>query len=342
MMPTLRSALPYLVLLLAPFAPAQEVVEAARTKPDAAVIATTAGDAWERQDWKQAAAAYTKLVALAPDNGMAWHRLGYSLHAQGRLDEALEAHVQAAKSAQYGGVGAYNAACVHALQGRTDAALDWLAKAKQNGFANRDQLAIDTDLDALRDDPRFKAFVDSLPEQPAGGAVKVFAAATPRASTRLLYWGQATSPGQVAIDHGQPTWKDAYQAAIDGTRHVGKRWRLGCDFWTTLDTNLPLRFGATAIAPGSYYLTLERSADGEFLLTFLDPAVVRGRKVDPYLAHTTTGGIAVPLELTTTTNVAEQLEIRLAADEQESTKCRLSIRFGTHVLAAPFTAELGS
>jgi len=57
----------------------------------------------------------------------------------------------------------YNLACMEALSGDKDAALEHLAQAVSNprfrGFAETD-----TDLDSLRDDPRFTAAVGSRPE----------------------------------------------------------------------------------------------------------------------------------------------------------------------------------
>ena len=56
----------------------------------------------------------------------------------------------------------YNAGCVHALSGRADAAIDCLEKAVRIGFAHRDWIDNDSDLDGLRDHPRFVALVESL------------------------------------------------------------------------------------------------------------------------------------------------------------------------------------
>jgi len=56
----------------------------------------------------------------------------------------------------------YNSACVYSLGGRTDEAIRLLDKAIDNGFGHREWLENDTDLDALRTDPRFEALLKKL------------------------------------------------------------------------------------------------------------------------------------------------------------------------------------
>jgi hypothetical protein len=51
--------------------------------------------------------------------------------------------------------GAYNVACCCARQGKVEEGVDWLAKALQAGFSDRELMAKDPDLDALRVSPRF-------------------------------------------------------------------------------------------------------------------------------------------------------------------------------------------
>lgn len=51
----------------------------------------------------------------------------------------------------------YNVACLFALEGKHDRAIDCLQEAVRAGFAHRDWVENDPDLDSLRDNPRFKA-----------------------------------------------------------------------------------------------------------------------------------------------------------------------------------------
>jgi hypothetical protein len=48
-------------------------------------------------------------------------------------------------------------ACSYALLGQIDDAIACLEKAVQNGFGHREWLENDSDLNALRNDPRFQA-----------------------------------------------------------------------------------------------------------------------------------------------------------------------------------------
>lgn len=121
-----------------------------------------AAAAWSTGDWSKAAAAFRVVVKATPDDGDAWHRLGYSLHALGQLDEALVAHKRAAASEERKALGSYNVACVLALQGKKAAAFEWLHRAAAAGFTRVDHMEQDTDLDSLREDPRFAKFIERV------------------------------------------------------------------------------------------------------------------------------------------------------------------------------------
>jgi TolB-like protein/tetratricopeptide (TPR) repeat protein len=54
---------------------------------------------------------------------------------------------------------AYNVACLMALEGERDRAIDLLERAFRVGFARRDWIENDPDLESLREDPRFQAMV---------------------------------------------------------------------------------------------------------------------------------------------------------------------------------------
>jgi adenylate cyclase len=56
----------------------------------------------------------------------------------------------------------YNVACVFALLGNNDRAIDLLEHAVKLGWGYRAWLETDTDLTSLRDDPRFKALLASM------------------------------------------------------------------------------------------------------------------------------------------------------------------------------------
>jgi hypothetical protein len=153
-----------------------------------------------------------------------------------------------------------------------------------------------------------------------------------RHATRVFYWFGPDSAGQVAIDHGQPRW----QAAFDGflKQPTGKRWRFGENFWTTLDTNMELDLGGVRVPVGSYYCVLQNTAKDGVQLVLLEPAAVRGQRLDAYEAAKTSGGILVPLQHGEAAPVS-RLRIELSVDRQQKDGGALTIRFGSHELSAP-------
>jgi hypothetical protein len=107
------------------------------------------------QKWAEAAAMYERRTAADPDDAQAWYRLGYCLHALGRLDAAIPAHEKASRLPGTRANGAYNLACAHALRGDADAAFAALDRALDAGFRDGRQLANDADLASLRGDSRW-------------------------------------------------------------------------------------------------------------------------------------------------------------------------------------------
>ncbi|MCR9243590.1 MAG: DUF2911 domain-containing protein [bacterium] len=97
--------------------------------------------------------------------------------------------------------------------------------------------------------------------------VQVFGGSTERHSTSQILFGQGIAAG-IAIEHGQPVWKDSYDGMLDQLK--GKLLRLGANWWTTMTTSVPLEFGKTKVPAGSYLLGLHCDDAGTFSLTFLD------------------------------------------------------------------------
>jgi len=110
---------------------------------------------FREQKFAEAAEAFGKLAAANPYDGGLWGNWGYCLHAVKRYDEAIPAYLKAIELGQNVGSNTYNLACACALKGDKDASLVWLEKALGARFAEQETLENDTDLDSLRDDPRF-------------------------------------------------------------------------------------------------------------------------------------------------------------------------------------------
>jgi hypothetical protein len=171
----------------------------------------------------------------------------------------------------------------------------------------------------------------AAPKIPPANAPQIASPETSqRGNTRIFYWGGDHSAGQLAVDYGKPVWKDSYDAAVD--QQLGKRWRLGQNFWTSLDTNMELTAGKAELAPGQYYLVLERKGDGQFVLIVLDPVEMRDRHLDAFQAPQTTGGTEIPLDYRKVDVPADHLAIRLELDGKIERGARLVIQFGKHEL----------
>jgi tetratricopeptide (TPR) repeat protein len=106
-------------------------------------------------EWAEAASAYEALIEQAPDNAGLWFALAYSLHMSGDYEKAIEAHRKSATFDQTRGIALYNLACACALTGRTDEALEALVASREAGY-DIAAARSDSDLDSLRDDPRFE------------------------------------------------------------------------------------------------------------------------------------------------------------------------------------------
>lgn len=134
-----------------------------------------ADEAFAVRDWEQAATSYRMVVEYDPYNAMAWHRLGYALHALHRLDEAVDAHRRASNFPQVRGVALYNLACALALQGKAEESLQALQHAIDAGFRSEHPVVDDPDFALLLNDTRFlelaKLATRPSPSSGAGGAL---------------------------------------------------------------------------------------------------------------------------------------------------------------------------
>jgi len=160
-----------------------------------------------------------------------------------------------------------------------------------------------------------------------------------RASARVLYWNETRhgAAGQFAIDYGRPVWKSVYEdpAKFDQMTK-GKVWRMGSNFWTTLDTCLPLKISGKSVAPGYYYLGLHRSADGKtWSLAFIDPAKVRAGRIDAFSIEKAPVTFEVPMTAAPSKDKAAKLTIELTYPKENNRKVTLSVAWGNLALTAP-------
>lgn len=306
-------------------------------------LAQEAQDAFQDQDFETTIEKARQLTEVAPENESGWFWLGLGLHSAGRHQEAIAAHEKAATFPRVGAVAAYNAGCAHALVGDQDKAFDWLNKSVETGFRDAAQFASDSDLASLRDDPRYQELMQKI--RGGGDArraadVRVFNSNDERRASRLFYWGGQSSPAQVIVDYGPVAWKDEYGKMLASGEFDDRRWRLGRNFWTRLDTNRTLRFGDVEVPAGSWYLVAEKQGDQGYVLHVLDPATIRKQRLDAFQSEQTKGGTAVTLEHEEVDENATEMELTLSADSGDPSRALLEIRFGPHRLTAPFQVDL--
>jgi hypothetical protein len=166
-----------------------------------------------------------------------------------------------------------------------------------------------------------------------------------RASARVLYWNGQTNAaaGQLAIDYGRPVWKKEYNdpAKFDAMTR-GKVWRMGSNYWTTLDTNLPLSIGGKKVPIGFYYLGLHRSEEGsEWSLVFIDPGKARKERLDAFqIERTPVEFEAVMPNVTKAETAAEKLTITLSYPKDNIKHVTLRVAWGNLVLSTPIDVVL--
>jgi hypothetical protein len=173
-------------------------------------------------------------------------------------------------------------------------------------------------------------------------ALQAYADEAERMTTRILYFAATTppsSPGQIAINYGQPKWKPEYEEKFDDLTK-GKRWRFGNNAWTSLDTNVTFTLAGVEVGPGQYYLVLQRSPTDAWSLVLLDPETVRAERLDAFFVDEAPEGIKVPLSWKRTEEPAEILSVQLIPVESDLDRAMLEIRWGNHMLAGDIEIAL--
>lgn len=163
-------------------------------------------------------------------------------------------------------------------------------------------------------------------------------------STRVLFWNtQADSAaGQFAINYGRPVWKKDYEdAAKFDSLTKGKIYRLGSNFWTSLDTCLPLKVSGRKVPVGEYYLGLRRSEDGsKWSLAFIDPAGVRGAHLDAFQIQKAKVMFEAPMSQGKAGSKAERLTLTFSYPKENPKKVTLRVAWGDLALEAPVEVAL--
>jgi hypothetical protein len=180
---------------------------------------------------------------------------------------------------------------------------------------------------------------ESKPPQKPRAKIIAFGSDSPdRGTTRVGFWNNEKNmgAGQFAIDYGRPVWRKEYEdtATFDKMTR-GKVYRLGSNFWTTLDTDLPLTISGKLIPAGLWYLGLHRSEDGAvWSLVFIDPAKARAGHVDASEIERAPIAYKAPMTVEQATESKDKLTIDLVFQRQNLKDVTLKIAWGKMQLSA--------
>ena len=105
---------------------------------------------------------------------------------------------------------------------------------------------------------------------------------------------------------------------------------------------MPLRIAGSEIAVGSYYLGLERSADGSsWHLVFIDPVKARAMKLDACQIQRAPVLFRVPVIAEPAGETADKLTITLSCAKERIKDVKLTIAWGKLRVTAPITVTVG-
>ncbi len=110
----------------------------------------------------QALISTEKHLQLNPNDARALYLGGTVLSQLGEMDKAIEWCKRALVIEPNDSSVLYNAACIYSLSGKIDQALDYFEGAINSGFASKEWIGTDTDLDSIRNKPRFKKIMAKL------------------------------------------------------------------------------------------------------------------------------------------------------------------------------------
>jgi len=117
------------------------------------------------RNWEEGYEKFSAAVAEEPENGRAWHALGFAALRVGKHDEAMKAFQMQKEHGFAVPNATYNMACVLAADGDADAALEALERSFKDGFTQISFARIDPDLAPLWNEPRFADLINEYADQ---------------------------------------------------------------------------------------------------------------------------------------------------------------------------------
>ena len=133
-----------------------------------ALLAALALPSHALQDEKADLVALRDAVARNPYDIGPIERLAFALRTAGDLDGSIEAFEKTSELGGNGWAFLFNVACVLAVAGRDEEALDWLERSLDAGLTDDGILLKDPDLELLREHPRFRELTGLYPPEGLG------------------------------------------------------------------------------------------------------------------------------------------------------------------------------
>ena len=121
----------------------------------------------DEEDWRRELPRLERVTREHPGIGRAWTNLGFARLEAGDPKGGAAAYQKALDLGFEKSTTLYNLACCAARSGDIDGAFRWLDRADQAGFEVGEYAGSDSDLDALRGDPRFGAMLKRWDEKMA-------------------------------------------------------------------------------------------------------------------------------------------------------------------------------
>ena len=100
--------------------------------------------------YREAIADFTKAIELSPRNTMVYNNRGNAYKGMGQYDKAVADLDKAIELNPANAVSYYNRACLESVRKDTAAACEWLGKAMEKGFDEKELIRADKDLDNIR------------------------------------------------------------------------------------------------------------------------------------------------------------------------------------------------
>ena len=121
----------------------------------ASADARRAAELYNAGEFDGAAKLYAAALAVSPYRGNQWDAYASALHNLGRYEESRAAWERCASLGFRAGESLYNCACAEARLGHSQSAVEFIARALENGYWDESALQEDEDLASIRSNPRF-------------------------------------------------------------------------------------------------------------------------------------------------------------------------------------------